>query len=92
MRRINYYRHMDIQGDGRARGARRVTVQPDNEGQRIDNFLRLQLKGVPKSHIYRILRRGEVRVNRGRIRQGYRLKAGDVVRIPPVRQAPAHVR
>ncbi len=57
---------------------------PGNEGQRIDNFLRLRFKGVPKSHIYRILRSGEVRVNRRRIRQGYRLTEGDVVRIPPL--------
>lgn len=62
-----------------------VTVDHGNEGQRIDNFLRLRLKGVPKSRIYRILRRGEVRVNKGRVRPDYRLMSGDVVRIPPVR-------
>ena len=79
---------MNTTGDGPARPVRQVTVEEGNEGQRIDNFLRSHLKGVPKSHIYRILRRGEVRVNKGRIRQDYRLKAGDVVRIPPVRHAP----
>ncbi len=88
MGRINYYRRMNVEGEGRTRSARQVTVEQGNDGQRIDNFLRLHLKGVPKSHIYRILRRGEVRVNKGRIRQDYRLKAGDVVRIPPVRHAP----
>ena len=56
-------------------------------GQRIDNFLCKHLKGVPKSHIYRILRSGEVRVNKKRVDQTYRLKMGDQVRIPPVRVA-----
>lgn len=56
-------------------------------GQRIDNFLLRELKGVPKSYIYRILRRGEVRVNKGRVKAVYRLKEGDRVRIPPVRVA-----
>jgi len=55
--------------------------------QRIDNFLCKHLKGVPKSHIYRILRSGEVRVNKKRVDQTYRLKMGDQVRIPPVRVA-----
>jgi 23S rRNA pseudouridine955/2504/2580 synthase len=71
------------------RPAEQLTVGEGNEGQRIDNFLRLRLKGVPKSRIYRILRRGEVRVNRGRIRQDYRLRTGDVVRIPPLRYGSA---
>ena len=53
-------------------------------GQRVDNFLALHLGGVPRSRIYRLLRRGEVRVNRGRVRQHYRLTPGDVVRLPPV--------
>jgi 23S rRNA pseudouridine955/2504/2580 synthase len=59
----------------------------DEAGQRIDNFLRTQLKGVPKSMIYRILRKGEVRVNKKRIKPEYKLAAGDEVRIPPVRVA-----
>ncbi len=63
-----------------------IEIQPDQAGQRIDNFLLCQLKGVPKSMIYRIVRKGEVRVNKGRIKPEYRLKAGDTVRIPPVRQ------
>ena len=54
-------------------------------GQRIDNFLVRHLKGVPKSHLYRILRSGEVRVNSGRIDATYRLALGDKLRIPPIR-------
>ena len=65
----------------------RVEIGEDSAGQRIDNYLAKCLKGVPKSHIYRILRSGEVRVNKGRIDQTYRLQQGDVVRIPPVRTA-----
>ena len=64
-----------------------VTIDEGREGQRIDNFLLTQLKGVPKSRIYRILRKGEVRVNKKRIKQTYRLQVGDVVRIPPIRVA-----
>jgi 23S rRNA pseudouridine955/2504/2580 synthase len=67
---------------------RLVTVAPDEAGQRIDNFLARHLKGVPPSHVYRILRRGEVRVNSGRIRAQYKVKAGDKIRIPPVRVTP----
>ena len=66
---------------------RQVTVSAEEAGQRIDNFLARYLKGVPKSHIYRILRRGEVRVNSGRIRAQYKVCAGDTVRIPPVRMS-----
>ncbi len=66
---------------------RLVEVSADEAGQRIDNFLARHLKGVPKSYIYRILRRGEVRVNSGRIQAKYKLCAGDRVRIPPVRVA-----
>ena len=64
-----------------------VTIAEEEAGQRIDNYLLRVCKGVPKSHIYRILRSGEVRVNKGRIDQLYRLNQGDVVRIPPVRVA-----
>ncbi len=66
------------------RAARIVEVDPGREGQRIDNFLMAQLKGVPRSHIYRLLRTGQVRVNKGRIKPTYRLEEGDQVRIPPV--------
>ena len=63
------------------------TIDADIAGQRIDNFLRARLKGVPKSLVYRIVRKGEVRVNKKRIKPEYKLLEGDVVRIPPVRQA-----
>lgn len=62
-----------------------VEVDADYAGQRIDNYLRNQLKGVPKSLIYRILRKGEVRVNKKRVKPEYKLVANDTVRIPPVR-------
>lgn len=62
------------------------TIGTGEAGQRLDNYLLKILKGVPRSHVYRILRRGEVRVNRGRIRADYRLQPGDKVRIPPVRR------
>lgn len=62
-----------------------VTIDGDEAGQRIDNFLLARLKGVPKSMIYRIIRKGEVRVNKGRIKPEYKLNAGDSIRIPPVR-------
>src|SRR5687767_9163549 len=69
--------------------ARAITVEVGEEGdaQRIDNFLLRQLKGVPKSHVYRVVRSGEVRVNSGRVKPDHRLKIGDRVRIPPVRMA-----
>jgi len=62
-----------------------LTISEEQAGQRIDNFLLRICKGVPKSHLYRVLRSGEVRVNKGRIDQTYRLASGDVVRIPPIR-------
>ena len=64
-----------------------VEISADHAGQRIDNYLMCQLNGVPRSLVYRIVRKGEVRVNKGRIKPEYRLKEGDLVRIPPVRQA-----
>ncbi len=64
-----------------------LTIEAEHEGQRIDNFLKTQLKGVPKSLIYRILRKGEVRVNKKRIKPEYKLCPGDEVRVPPVRVA-----
>jgi 23S rRNA pseudouridine955/2504/2580 synthase len=70
-----------------ALAAQFVTIHEEEAGQRIDNYLLRVCKGVPKSHIYRILRSGEVRVNKGRIDQLYRLVAGDLVRIPPIRIA-----
>lgn len=67
--------------------ARVIEVTAGEEGQRIDNFLLSRLKGVPKTRIYRILRKGEVRVNSGRIKPSYRVQAGDSVRIPPIRMS-----
>jgi 23S rRNA pseudouridine955/2504/2580 synthase len=64
-----------------------MTIDDEQSGQRLDNFLVTALKGVPRSHIYKIVRRGEVRINRGRCRANYRLRRGDQVRIPPVRVA-----
>ena len=68
--------------------ARFVEIDAERAGQRIDNFLMAQLRGVPKSMIYKILRTGQVRVNKGRIKPVYRLAEGDVVRIPPLRTGP----
>ena len=62
-----------------------LDISADQSGQRIDNYLLSRLKGVPKSRVYRLLRKGEVRVNKGRIRPEYRLVEGDVVRVPPIR-------
>ena len=68
-------------------GVRHVTVADERDGQRIDNFLSTQLKGVPKSLIYRLLRTGQVRVNGKRAKPDTRVSGGDEVRIPPVRTA-----
>lgn len=73
-------------GETRA-AVRLIEVDEDGAGQRLDNFLLRTLKGVPKSYIYRIVRKGEVRINKSRARPDYRLQAGDVVRVPPVRTA-----
>ncbi len=62
-----------------------LTVDEESAGQRLDNFLIRHLKGVPKTHVYRIIRSGEVRVNKGRASADTRIEAGDVVRLPPVR-------
>ncbi|NOZ10601.1 MAG: RluA family pseudouridine synthase [Gammaproteobacteria bacterium] len=64
-----------------------LEVDAQHSGQRLDNYLLATLKGVPKSHIYRIVRTGEVRINKGRVRPNYRLCEGDVVRVPPIRTA-----
>ena len=64
-----------------------IEISPSQAGQRIDNFLFTLEKGVPKSRIYRALRKGEVRVNKGRTRQTYKLQAGDILRVPPLRTA-----
>ncbi|MCK8516487.1 RluA family pseudouridine synthase [Methylonatrum kenyense] len=66
---------------------RHVNVPADQAGQRIDNFLARELKGLPRTRLYRLLRKGEVRVNKGRVQPSFRLNAGDTVRIPPVQVA-----
>ncbi len=65
--------------------AKTVVVSEDCAGQRLDNFLLRQLKGVPKTHVYRIIRSGEVRINKGRVSADSRVQSGDTVRLPPVR-------
>lgn len=67
--------------------ARILLVDDESDGQRLDNFLMRHLKGVPKTHIYRIIRSGEVRINKGRVQADSRVQAGDAVRLPPVRVA-----
>jgi len=64
---------------------RHYTVDAESAGQRLDNFLLRELKGVPKTHVYRIIRSGEVRVNKGRAQADSRVQAGDLVRVPPIR-------
>lgn len=66
-------------------GVRTIEATENNADQRVDNFLLARLKHMPKSHIYRLLRKGEVRVNKKRVKPTYRLQIGDLVRIPPVR-------
>jgi 23S rRNA pseudouridine955/2504/2580 synthase len=63
-----------------------ITITEAEDGQRVDNFLCGRLKGVPKSHVYKIIRSGEVRVNKGRVKASTRVEEGDIVRIPPVRK------
>ncbi|SDY12436.1 23S rRNA pseudouridine955/2504/2580 synthase [Variovorax sp. YR266] len=65
-----------------------LTVDAESAGQRLDNFLFRHLKGVPKTHVYRIIRSGEVRINKGRVQAETRIEAGDVLRLPPIRISP----
>lgn len=65
------------------------TIKDNDVGQRVDNYLFSHIKNVPKSRVYRAIRSGEVRVNKGRVRASYRLVSGDVVRIPPLKEAPS---
>ncbi len=71
--------------DPPAPAVRHLVVDDESSGQRLDNFLIRELKGVPKTHLYRIIRSGEVRRNKGRVQADDRLQAGDVLRIPPIR-------
>ena len=75
----------------RTDGANWIAVGPDADGQRVDNYLARVAKGVPKSHIYRIIRAGEVRVNKARVKAETKLVEGDLLRVPPIRisQKPA---
>ncbi|WP_366526592.1 RluA family pseudouridine synthase [Acidiferrobacter sp.] len=70
--------------DKAASAVRLVTIDAERSGQRLDNFLLAILKGVPRTHIYRIVRKGEIRINKGRRKADYRLQVGDIVRIPPI--------
>lgn len=73
--------------DSRFSQVQHLSIDADQAGQRIDNYLVARLKGVPRTHVYKLLRKGEVRVNKGRIRADYRLGAGDLVRLPPLKVA-----
>jgi 23S rRNA pseudouridine955/2504/2580 synthase len=75
--------------DRAIRTVRRIVVDEGSAGQRLDNFLLRELKGVPKTHVYRVIRSGEVRVNKGRAAADTRLTLGDEIRVPPVRMAAA---
>lgn len=77
---------MTIASHSKHPSVQKITISADVEGQRIDNFLFTYLKGVPKTRIYRIIRKGEIRINQGRVKPDYRLCAGDLLRIPPVRR------
>jgi 23S rRNA pseudouridine955/2504/2580 synthase len=83
-------KRIDQVSSGAAPAVQRVQVDESSAGQRLDNFLLRVLKGVPKTHVYRVIRSGEVRVNKGRAQADTRLEAGDTVRIPPVRVATRH--
>lgn len=78
---------MNIGADSGTKHIEWLEIDEQSEGQRVDNFLIHHLKGVPKSFIYRVLRRGEVRVNKGRVKPDYRLQPGDIVRVPPLRRS-----
>jgi 23S rRNA pseudouridine955/2504/2580 synthase len=75
--------------EAKAPQVQRLVIDEGSEGQRLDNFLLRVLKGVPKTHVYRVIRSGEVRVNKGRAGADTRLALGDEVRVPPVRTAPS---
>lgn len=76
---------MNTEKQGKAAKVQLIEITEQHSGQRLDNFLLARLKGVPRSRIYRLLRKGEVRVNKGRKEAKFRLNTGDMVRIPPVR-------
>ncbi len=78
---------IDTEATPKAAAVQTLTVDEESAGQRLDNFLLRHLKGVPKTHVYRIIRTGEVRINKGRASADTRLDTGDLVRLPPVRVA-----
>ncbi|EGG98730.1 Ribosomal large subunit pseudouridine synthase C [gamma proteobacterium IMCC2047] len=86
----NRQAHGDQDAKERTSKVQFLEITEDSAGQRIDNFLCARLKGVPRTRIYRIVRKGEVRVNKGRIKADYKLQSGDVVRVPPIRVAEAN--
>lgn len=81
-----------VNANSRTPSVRMCLIETDQAGQRVDNFLLRECKGVPKSHIYKAIRNGEVRVNKGRVSAHYRLEAGDALRIPPMRLPDPGVR
>lgn len=85
MNKAQIINQLEVSGAPRADAAVFITIDEGSEGQRLDNFLLKTLKGVPKSHVYRILRSGEVRVNKKRVSADDRVALGDLVRIPPIR-------
>ncbi len=74
-------------GGEKKSAVRYIVITQHHDGQRLDNYLLTHLKGVPKSRIYKIVRKGEVRVNKGRVKPDYKIREGDVLRLPPVRVA-----
>ncbi|HEC29165.1 MAG TPA: RluA family pseudouridine synthase [Gammaproteobacteria bacterium] len=76
---------MEDSREGARKGVQLIDIKEDQVGQRLDNFLQRVLNGAPRSLIYRLIRKGQIRVNKGRIKPGHKLKAGDLVRIPPLR-------
>lgn len=77
----------DLHESSPSSGVGFITIDADLAGQRLDNFLIARLKGVPRSKVYNVIRKGEVRVNKGRIKPEYKLMPGDLVRVPPIRTA-----
>ena len=75
---------IDIEATPQSASVKTLTVDEESAGQRLDNFLLRHLKGVPKTHVYRIIRTGEVRVNKGRASADTRVQTGDLVRMPSV--------
>ena len=82
---------IDTADTAKAAAVKTLQVDEESAGQRLDNFLLRHLKGVPKTHVYRIIRTGEVRVNKGRVNADTRVQTGDLVRLPPVRVATVDV-